>query len=185
MAGVLLAAQRRPWDWVRRKAFDVNNFGKNLALWIIIGLLLVALFNLFQSSSTRSPQTTVPFSELLAEVNRGQVADVTIKGSQVSGHFTDGRSFSTYMPSDAGLVSKLEPIRPKRSIRLEAIALAGLVFAALLTEPFWTLTAICLVYLALMPLGIANYAKVKRQRAAANEPDGPVPSEPLDGSAVP
>jgi CDP-diacylglycerol--serine O-phosphatidyltransferase len=64
-------------------------------------------------------------------------------------------------------------IRPRRSIRLEAIALAGLVFAALLVEPFWTLAAICVVYLALMPLGIAKYAKVKRQRAAASEPTGP------------
>lgn len=58
-------------------------------------------------------------------------------------------------------------IRPSRSIRLEAIALVGLVFAALLTEPFWTLAGICVLYLALMPLGIAKYARVKRQRADA------------------
>jgi len=95
----------------------VNNFGKNLALWIIIGLLLVALFNLFQSSSTRSPQTTVPFSELLAEVDRGQVADVTIKGNQVSGHFTDGRSFSTYVPPEAGLVERLT----QKNVRISAV----------------------------------------------------------------
>ena len=95
----------------------MNNFGKNLALWIIIGLLLVALFNLFQSSSTRSPQTTVPFSELLAEVDRGQVADVTIKGNQVSGHFTDGRSFSTYVPPEAGLVEKLT----QKNVRISAV----------------------------------------------------------------
>ncbi len=58
-------------------------------------------------------------------------------------------------------------VRPGRSIRLWAIALAGLLFAALLTEPWWTLVAVSVVYLALMPLGIANYAKVKRRRAAA------------------
>jgi cell division protease FtsH len=85
----------------------VNNFGKNLALWIIIGLLLVALFNLFQSSSTRSPQASVPFSDFLNEVERSQVADVTIKGNQISGHFTDGRSFSTYSPPEANLVDRL------------------------------------------------------------------------------
>ncbi|MBP2303760.1 ATP-dependent zinc metalloprotease FtsH [Azospirillum melinis] len=95
----------------------MNNFGKNLALWIIIGLLLVALFNLFQSSSTRSPQTTVPFSELLAEVDRGQVADVTIKGNQVSGHFSDGRSFSTYVPPEAGLVERLTT----KNVRINAV----------------------------------------------------------------
>ncbi|HEY0421027.1 MAG TPA: ATP-dependent metallopeptidase FtsH/Yme1/Tma family protein, partial [Acetobacteraceae bacterium] len=85
----------------------MNNFGKNLALWIIIGLLLVALFNLFQSSSTRSPQASVPFSEFLNEVDRNQVADVTIKGNQINGHFSDGRAFSTYAPPEAGVVSRL------------------------------------------------------------------------------
>lgn len=58
-------------------------------------------------------------------------------------------------------------IRPRRSIRLEAIALAGLVFAALLTEPWWTLAGLSFVYLALMPYGIARYARIRRQRAAA------------------
>lgn len=63
-------------------------------------------------------------------------------------------------------------IRPRSNIRLEAIALAGLVFAALLTDPWWTLVAICLVYLALMPLGVAKYAKIRRQRADAARPAG-------------
>ncbi len=85
----------------------MNNFGKNLALWIIIGLLLVALFNLFQTSSTRGPQASLPFSDFLSDVNRGQVADVTIQGNNISGHFTDGRAFSTYAPNDPNLVSRL------------------------------------------------------------------------------
>jgi cell division protease FtsH len=85
----------------------VNNFGKNLALWIVIGLLLVALFNLFQTSSNRGPQSTLAFSDFLNDVNRGQVADVTIQGNTINGHFTDSRAFSTYAPNDPGLVSKL------------------------------------------------------------------------------
>jgi CDP-diacylglycerol--serine O-phosphatidyltransferase len=76
-------------------------------------------------------------------------------------------------------------IRPSRSIRLEAIALVGLVFAALLTEPWWTLAAICLVYLALMPLGIDNYSKDKRQRAAELASPGPEPIEPADAISAP
>jgi len=69
-------------------------------------------------------------------------------------------------------------IRPRRSIRLEAIALAGLVFAALLTEPWWTLVGLCVVYLALMPLAIVRYGRIKRQRTpAAGQPlDAPPPS---------
>lgn len=56
----------------------MNSFGKNLALWIIIGLLLVALFNLFQSSATRTPQNSLAYSEFVNDVNRGQVREVTI-----------------------------------------------------------------------------------------------------------
>ena len=57
-------------------------------------------------------------------------------------------------------------MRPRKSIRLELIALIGLVFAALLTEPWWTLVGICACYVAMLPVGIIRYARVKRQRAA-------------------
>ncbi|WP_228243250.1 phosphatidylcholine/phosphatidylserine synthase [Porphyrobacter sp. GA68] len=58
-------------------------------------------------------------------------------------------------------------IRPRRNIRLEVIALGGLLFAALLLEPWWALVTISVAYLALMPLAIIRYAKVRRQRAVA------------------
>lgn len=58
-------------------------------------------------------------------------------------------------------------IRPHRNIRLEVIALGGILFAALLLEPWWALVTISAAYLALMPLAIIRYAKIKRQRAAA------------------
>ena len=75
-------------------------------------------------------------------------------------------------------------IRPKSSLRLAMIGLTGLVFAALLTEPWWTLVAICLGYLALMPLGMVNYAKVRRQRAVGTVPrQGP--DEPDDAGHDP
>jgi cell division protease FtsH len=85
----------------------VNNFSKNLALWVIIGLLLIALFNLFQSPTTRGPQASLAFSDFLSEVESGRVADVTIQGNSIAGHFTDGRSFSTYAPNDPALVDRL------------------------------------------------------------------------------
>ncbi|MGE5505531.1 MAG: ATP-dependent zinc metalloprotease FtsH [Actinomycetota bacterium] len=83
------------------------NFSKNLALWIIIALLLVMLFNLFQTSSPQRGMGQTAFSDFLSDVERGQVADVTIQGNSVQGHFTDGRPFTTYMPSDANIVGKL------------------------------------------------------------------------------
>ncbi|HTN15389.1 MAG TPA: phosphatidylcholine/phosphatidylserine synthase [Sphingomonadaceae bacterium] len=57
-------------------------------------------------------------------------------------------------------------LRPRRSVRLGVIALVGIAFAALLTEPWWTLAAICVAYLALMPWGIVSYGRIRRQRAA-------------------
>ena len=95
----------------------MNNLGKNLALWIIIGLLLVALFNLFQSSAPRGSSNPVAYSDFLADVERGQVSDVTIKGKQITGHYTDSRSFSTYMPDDADTVSRLT----NRGVRISAM----------------------------------------------------------------
>ena len=65
-------------------------------------------------------------------------------------------------------------------MRLELLAFVGLVGAALLTEPWWTLVAICVVYLALMPLGMAIYGRVRRQRAGQSEPG---PGEAGPGAA--
>lgn len=86
----------------------VNNFGRNLALWVIVALLLVALFNLFQpSSSTRQTGQQVAYSDFLNEVNGGRVRDVTIQGRTLTGQLSDGRTFSTYTPEDPALVSRL------------------------------------------------------------------------------
>ncbi len=67
-------------------------------------------------------------------------------------------------------------IRPKRSIRMELIALVGLIVAALLTEPWLTLVGLCLAYLVVMPMGVVSYARIKRQRAARVAPGGDVPA---------
>jgi cell division protease FtsH len=86
----------------------VNNFGRNLALWVIVALLLVALFNLFQPSSTggRGAQAFA-YSDFLTEVNAGHVREVVIQGRTVGGTLTDGRTFQTYTPEDPSLVTKL------------------------------------------------------------------------------
>ncbi|WP_431303099.1 ATP-dependent zinc metalloprotease FtsH [Sediminicoccus sp. BL-A-41-H5] len=86
----------------------MSNFGRNLALWVIVALLLVALFNLFQPSGTSSrAQMQVAYSDFLNEVNAGHVRDVVIQGRTVSGQLTDGRSFTTFTPEDPAMISKL------------------------------------------------------------------------------
>jgi hypothetical protein len=62
---------------------------------------------LSETSSSRGPQATLAFSDFLNDVKRNQVADVTIQGNTIDGHFTDGRAFSTYAPNDPDLVNRL------------------------------------------------------------------------------
>ncbi|MDE1173779.1 MAG: ATP-dependent zinc metalloprotease FtsH [Parvibaculaceae bacterium] len=84
----------------------MSNF-KNFALWVIIALLLVALFNLFQRPGQTTSTSDISFSTFLQQVDTGNVRDVTISGNTITGHNTDNNAFSTYAPSDPSLVSRL------------------------------------------------------------------------------
>ncbi len=80
---------------------------RNFALWVIIVLLLLALFTLFQNPSQRTSAQDISFSQLLSEVDQGHVRDVLIQGPEIHGTFANGTAFQTYAPNDPGLVSKL------------------------------------------------------------------------------
>src|SRR5215469_370394 len=80
---------------------------RNFALWIIIVLLLLALFALFQSPSQRTASQDISFSQLLHEVDQGAVRDVVIQGPEIHGTFKDGRGFQTYAPNDPTLIQRL------------------------------------------------------------------------------
>jgi cell division protease FtsH len=85
----------------------MNTNLRNFALWVIIVLLLLALFTLFQNPSQRQSTQDISFSQLLTEVDQGRVRDVLIQGPEIHGNFTDGRPFSTYAPNDPSLVQRL------------------------------------------------------------------------------
>ena len=80
---------------------------RNFALWVIIVLLLLALFTLFQNPGQRTTAQDISFSQLLSEVDQGRVRDVVIQGPDIHGTFANGTSFQTYAPNDPGLVQKL------------------------------------------------------------------------------
>lgn len=80
---------------------------RNFALWVIILLLLVALFQLFQGSDTRQPGNDVAFSEFLKNVDQGAVRDVTIVNQTISGHLQNGSTFQTYAPYNADYIGNL------------------------------------------------------------------------------
>ena len=85
----------------------MKNFSKNIILWIVIGLLLIALFNLFQNNSSSNRTAEISFSDFLIATDNGNIAEVKIVGNSVSGFFDDGRQFSTYSPNYPELVNKL------------------------------------------------------------------------------
>ena len=85
----------------------MSNFAKNIALWVIIGFLLIALFNLFEGSSKKNTHSDISFSEFIAEVDAGNVSSVNIKGNNVCGYLTNGIAFSSYSPNYPELVEKL------------------------------------------------------------------------------
>ena len=95
----------------------MKNFSKNIALWLIIGLLLIALFNLFQGTSNNRTSSTISFSDFLAAVESGNVSEVHIKGDNVEGFFEDGRPFNTYSPNYPNLVDKLN----ENGVRITAV----------------------------------------------------------------
>ncbi|HKD23878.1 MAG TPA: ATP-dependent zinc metalloprotease FtsH [Rhizomicrobium sp.] len=77
----------------------MNNL-RNLILWIIIALLLVALFNMFQGSTTRPNQRTLTYTEFTQQVQDGQVKSVLIQGDQIRGTLNNDQTFTTYTPAN-------------------------------------------------------------------------------------
>jgi len=96
---------------------------RNFALWVIIVLLLLALFTLFQNPGQRTTSQDISFSQLLNEVDQGRVREVVIQGPEIHGTFNDGRSFQTYAPNDPTLVAHaktdadLNPVRGRNEFK--------------------------------------------------------------------
>ncbi|MCB1381498.1 MAG: ATP-dependent metallopeptidase FtsH/Yme1/Tma family protein, partial [Notoacmeibacter sp.] len=82
---------------------------RNLVLWGIIAVLLIALFNLFQTPQQRSASREIAYSQFMQDVNAGRVKSVTITGERITGSYTDSAAgFQTYSPGDTTLVERLE-----------------------------------------------------------------------------
>ena len=99
----------------------MSNFGRNLALWVVIALLLVVLFNLFQPNPAARNNTPRAYSDFIADVNAGKVRDVLIQGRVITGRAAIGpmneeRNFQTYAPEDPSLVQRLTD----KNVKVEA-----------------------------------------------------------------
>ena len=81
---------------------------RNFALWVIIALLLIALFQLFnRQDRSAGPVNQIPYSQFLADVDQGKVRDVDIVDQQVTGKYTNGGGFQTTAPRGDSYVNQL------------------------------------------------------------------------------
>ena len=83
------------------------NISRNLVLWVIILVLIVALYNLFQASTSIPQSREISFTEFMASVEGNEVNSVTIQGNNITGKTRDGTPFQTYAPEDPSLVPSL------------------------------------------------------------------------------
>ena len=97
----------------------MNPFFKNLALWLVIGLIMVLVFNIFNQSQPQEKEMI--FSDFMARVAKGEVSEVVVKGSDIKGKLTSGESFRTYTPDDKDMISELR----RRGVRITAKPVDG------------------------------------------------------------
>jgi cell division protease FtsH len=84
----------------------LNNIYKNLGLWLVICLVMIFLFHLF--NQTKPPQQEITYSQFRQDVDQGSIKSVTLQGNRIKGSYVDGSgTFRTLAPSDADLVSAL------------------------------------------------------------------------------
>ena len=83
----------------------MNNLIKNVAVWLVIALVLMTVFNQFGARHQQKPATE--YSQFIQDVNQGSIAGVTIEGRILKVRKTDGQLYTVYSPSDPWLVSDL------------------------------------------------------------------------------
>ncbi len=92
----------------------MNNMFKNLAVWLVIGLVLMTVFNQFNSRQT--PQASMEYSQFMEEVGKGSISKVVIEGRILKATTSDGRKLTSYAPADLWMVSDLL----KHGVKVEA-----------------------------------------------------------------
>ncbi|MEW6019631.1 MAG: ATP-dependent zinc metalloprotease FtsH [Pseudomonadota bacterium] len=92
----------------------MNNLSKNIAVWLIIAVVLMTVFNQF--GAQRTTQSQMPYSQFIEEVRQQQISKVVIEGNVLKGERSNGERFTSYAPSDPWMVSDLL----KNNVQVEA-----------------------------------------------------------------
>lgn len=85
----------------------MNNF-KSIAIWVVVALVLMTVFNQLNSRQQQTAQAHLDYSQFLEEARNGHISKVVIEGRNLTGTSTDGKRISTFAPSnDIWMVSDL------------------------------------------------------------------------------
>jgi cell division protease FtsH len=93
----------------------MNSRVKNLLFWVVVGLFMILLFNLF-SVPTHAPEEDVIFSDFMAQLDKGEVTKVIIKSNHISAILKDGTRIRTYSADYPDMVKVLR----ERNVQIEA-----------------------------------------------------------------
>ena len=94
----------------------MNNLGRNIFIWVIIGIALMSLFNLFQNPVSNGSGSNMAYTDFVTSVQSGKVSDVTIEGANITARTKDNRQITSYVPEGADIVG----ILTENDVRIEA-----------------------------------------------------------------
>lgn len=89
---------------------------KNLALWLVIGLFMILLFNLF-NVPIRPGEEELIFSDFMSRIEKGDVSEVTVKENHITGVLKDGVKFKTYSANYPDLIKSLRDKNVKITVK--------------------------------------------------------------------
>jgi len=92
----------------------LNQFSRNLALWLVLGLMFLLLFQIFNKQQVQEPERD--YSEFSDALDKGEISEVLIQGNVVRGRFQSGERFSTYDPGDTALITRLR----EKGVKIQA-----------------------------------------------------------------
>ncbi|MHA6266838.1 ATP-dependent zinc metalloprotease FtsH [uncultured Aliiroseovarius sp.] len=114
---------------------------RNFAFWIVLFLLILALFNLFSNGQAGLAASQVSYSEFVAAVDGDQVKTATIDGEQVVYQGSDGKMYQTIVPRDAKvtdqLISKGVEVKAEAQQQSGFMSLMSLLLPVILLIGFW------------------------------------------------
>jgi cell division protease FtsH len=84
---------------------DLNNLVKNLVIWLVIGLVLMTVFNQFNTRSTT--QQPMPYSQFVEDVKSGKIKSVVVEGRMLKAVTTEDKRVMSYSPGDIWLINDL------------------------------------------------------------------------------